>query len=268
MARLFDDVLPNHATLRKAALEYILSGKPYLGIDLVKAIADKLAITLEQLALQLPTKGQAAFENYVDHVKREFTEKGYHTGPNGGKHKGKEEKYYVSALGLAIARLAAQMDEGGVEQLVSEPPETPTDDPELLNGRVEELLRRAREGSGPPRSDPPNLADDNVQQVQVTTPRFVRKPGVCARVRMRAEGQCEACGKPAPFRDSAANPFLEVHHVRPLADGGPDRDDNAIAVCPNCHRELHYGIEKEDRRKAVLKSVAGLADHPVRPLRG
>ncbi len=186
VARLFDDVLPNHGTLRKAALDFIMSGTPYLGIDLVKAIADKLCVTPEQLALQLPTRGQSAFENYVDHVKREFTQKGYHTGPEGGNHKGKKEKYYASSLGLAIARLAAQMDEGEVERLVLLPPETPTDDPELLNGRVEELLRKAREGGGLPRSNPPNSDDDKVQRIQVITPRFVRKPEVCARVRMRA----------------------------------------------------------------------------------
>ena len=180
----------------------------------MKAIADKLCVTPEQLALQLPTRGQSAFENYVDHVKREFTQKGYHTGPEGGNHKGKKEKYYASSLGLAIARLAAQMDEGEVERLVLLPPETPTDDPELLDGRVEELLRKAREGGGLPRSNPPNSDDDKVQRIQVITPRFVRKPEVCARVRMRAEGQCEACGKPAPFRTP-----LPTHSLRFIMSG-------------------------------------------------
>ncbi|MFM0350878.1 HNH endonuclease [Paraburkholderia sp. RL17-347-BIC-D] len=27
----------------------------------------------------------------------------------------------------------------------------------------------------------------------------------------------------------------------PLAQGGPDTVANAIALCPNCHRERHYG---------------------------
>ena len=54
--RKFDDQFPKHATLRKAALEYILSEKSYLGSDFVKAIAVKLAITPEQLALPLPRK--------------------------------------------------------------------------------------------------------------------------------------------------------------------------------------------------------------------
>jgi len=36
----------------------------------------------------------------------------------------------------------------------------------------------------------------------------------------RAEGKCEACGNPAPFIDSSGKPFLEVHHIRRLTDGG------------------------------------------------
>ncbi|WP_147195697.1 HNH endonuclease [Rummeliibacillus stabekisii] len=36
-------------------------------------------------------------------------------------------------------------------------------------------------------------------------------------------------------------PNLEVHHIKRLADGEEDTVENAIAVCPNCHRELHFG---------------------------
>ncbi|AWV01316.1 hypothetical protein DM992_11800 [Burkholderia sp. JP2-270] len=53
---------------------------------------------------------------------------------------------------------------------------------------------------------------------------------------------CGGCGKPAPFqRKSTGRPYLEVHHVLPLAQGGHDTVANAIALCPNCHREQHYG---------------------------
>lgn len=33
-----------------------------------------------------------------------------------------------------------------------------------------------------------------------------------------------------------------MHHRRRLADGGEDTVANAIALCPSCHRERHYGI--------------------------
>ena len=71
--------------------------------------------------------------------------------------------------------------------------------------------------------------------------QFSRDPAVKAWVLQEANGKCECCGQPAPFVDPYGSPFLEVHHVRQLADGGADVISNAVAVCPNCHRELHYG---------------------------
>lgn len=71
---------------------------------------------------------------------------------------------------------------------------------------------------------------------------FVRNPDVVAEVLQRANGKCEACGKAAPFRRrSNDTPYLEVHHCKQLSDGGDDTVENAIALCPNCHREKHFG---------------------------
>jgi len=71
---------------------------------------------------------------------------------------------------------------------------------------------------------------------------YSRNPDVVAHVLIRADGSCEQCREPAPFiRRSNSTPYLEVHHVDPLSNGGEDTIDNAIALCPNCHREAHYG---------------------------
>ncbi|CAH7245263.1 e14 prophage; 5-methylcytosine-specific restriction enzyme McrA (fragment) [Vibrio chagasii] len=59
---------------------------------------------------------------------------------------------------------------------------------------------------------------------------------------VRANGTCEICYKPAPFiRKTDNTPYLEVHHKLPLAQGGPDTVDNVLALCPNCHRQAHFG---------------------------
>jgi 5-methylcytosine-specific restriction protein A len=78
--------------------------------------------------------------------------------------------------------------------------------------------------------------------VPVFTFEFVRNTDVVAEVLLRANGICEACRTPAPFiRRKDKSPYLEVHHRKPLADGGEDTVANAVAVCPNCHRQAHYG---------------------------
>jgi 5-methylcytosine-specific restriction protein A len=78
------------------------------------------------------------------------------------------------------------------------------------------------------------------QVVNVTV--FRRNPDVVAMVLERANGNCESCQQHAPFtRRKDSSPYLEVHHRKQLAHGGHDSVENAIALCPNCHRKAHYG---------------------------
>ncbi len=71
---------------------------------------------------------------------------------------------------------------------------------------------------------------------------FERNPDVVAEALVQAAGVCGNCQNPAPFtRASDGSPYLEVHHRKPLAAGGQDTAENAVALCPNCHREAHFG---------------------------
>lgn len=80
------------------------------------------------------------------------------------------------------------------------------------------------------------------QRIRLETWQYARNPDVIAEVLFRANGRCEKCANPAPFeRRSNGSPYLEVHHTIQLANGGPDIVDNAIALCPNCHRQVHFG---------------------------
>lgn len=80
-------------------------------------------------------------------------------------------------------------------------------------------------------------------RVQVLSIGFQRNSDVIVAVLRRAKGTCERCGKNAPFlRRRDNSPYLEVHHLVQLCDGGEDTTENAAALCPNCHRDLHYGV--------------------------
>ncbi|MGN6770173.1 MAG: HNH endonuclease [Rhizobiaceae bacterium] len=59
----------------------------------------------------------------------------------------------------------------------------------------------------------------------------------------RASGRCEGCERPAPFNRADGSPYLEPHHIRRLSDGGPDDPRHVIALCPNCHRQVHFGAD-------------------------
>jgi len=86
----------------------------------------------------------------------------------------------------------------------------------------------------------------------VYTKVYDRNPDVVAEVLFNANGKCMLCKNAAPFiRTSDNSPFLEVHHIIPLAEGGLDTIENAIALCPNCHRQEHFG----NRRLTAWKQL-------------
>jgi len=83
---------------------------------------------------------------------------------------------------------------------------------------------------------------EQVSQVQQV---YKRDPKVVDWVERRANGICEGCKNEAPFVRDDGRPFLEVHHIVRLADGGPDTIENAVALCPNCHRRAHHSQDRE-----------------------
>ena len=91
-----------------------------------------------------------------------------------------------------------------------------------------------------------NLKDQNQiwgvpTKRKVTVEIFDRNPKVVAIALKRANGVCEGCKEKAPFLcKTTLKPYLEVHHVVRLIDGGEDSPANTIALCPNCHRRAHY----------------------------
>jgi 5-methylcytosine-specific restriction protein A len=87
-----------------------------------------------------------------------------------------------------------------------------------------------------------SIADKKPKSIVVQTTNYRRNPDVIVEVLSRANGICENCDKPAPFiRRRDGTPYLEVHHIIQLSKGGNDTINNAVAICPNCHRELHFG---------------------------
>jgi len=97
-----------------------------------------------------------------------------------------------------------------------------------------------------------NEAPEIPEKIFINTTGYKRNPYVIIEVLERADGICELCGKEAPFiRIKDGLPFLEVHHIEPLANNGKDTIENTVALCPNCHREAHYGINKEEIKKKL-----------------
>ncbi|TPG04040.1 HNH endonuclease [Sphingomonas oligophenolica] len=92
---------------------------------------------------------------------------------------------------------------------------------------------------------------------QRTVDDFVRNPWVVAGALQRSEGKCElpTCKHQLFVREDGTN-YLEVHHVLPLGEGGDDSLSNAAAICPSCHREQHFGENRQQLRQTLATAVA------------
>jgi hypothetical protein len=122
------------------------------------------------------------------------------------------------------------------------------DDNELPADSLQILRTRALNASST------NLAT-RVSEIKVPTRNNIIKLYALTRSR----GICEACDEPAPFiRKNTGEPYLEVHHIIELSQGGPDSPQNVAAICPNCHARVTYGEDKtnyNDKLKAKVKRL-------------
>ena len=116
-------------------------------------------------------------------------------------------------------------------------PETPT---EALN-----VLRAKALGAANMKPDRKSSASEY----------YERSATVAKYVLARAAGKCELCGQEAPFLRKDNTPYLEPHHILRLADEGPDHPDSIVALCPNCRREVHYGINGEAINTKFVKNT-------------
>ena len=90
------------------------------------------------------------------------------------------------------------------------------------------------------------------------TTYFDRDANIVAWVLKKSDGICESCDNLSPFVKPNGDFYLEVHHLRRLADGGSDTITNAIAVCPNCHRELHFGRDRDQLLNKIYANTLRL----------
>ncbi len=106
------------------------------------------------------------------------------------------------------------------------------------------IIAKAKLRTGPPPKQTRQISD------------FVRDPFVVAAALARAQDQCEMpdCNSQLFIRDDDRH-YLEVHHIVPLGEGGDDTLINAAALCPSCHRELHFGKFRLRKRKKLRSAI-------------
>lgn len=131
-----------------------------------------------------------------------------------------------------------------IETLIASTESMPFEGKATFEAKVRELFKKSN-------TEKP-IGDSKPKTNTTTTISYSRSPEVKAWVLKRSDGECECCNKEAPFKTEEGKPFLEVHHLVPLANGGADTVENCAGVCPNCHRMLHFAKSREAETLALL----------------
>jgi hypothetical protein len=128
----------------------------------------------------------------------------------------------------------------------------PTDTENRYDERARSMLEKAADGlAGKTLHELALLTkksrhDRSLLQQKITVAGIPRDPVVVAYARTRASYKCEIsdCATVA-FETLSGLPFVEVHHIHPLGEGGQDKIQNVACLCPAHHREAHHGKYKD-----------------------
>lgn len=99
-----------------------------------------------------------------------------------------------------------------------------------------------------PGVDYSNFGSDGAPRLPTISSKVKRDQRVRRAVIKRAMNGCEreACGDERRYSG-----FLDVHHI--LGVEKSDRVWNCVALCPNCHREAHFGPDLDQLNGELLK---------------
>ena len=107
--------------------------------------------------------------------------------------------------------------------------------------------------------------EDKPELVDEIHKKYKRNPIKAKKAIVLSDFKCNVDNAHITFLNKNSKPYMEAHHLIPMAsqdrfENSLDIDANIVCLCPNCHRQLHYGknIQKElktlyDARKELLK---------------
>ncbi len=214
-------MLPKRSRIKGALLEYLQTGSKTTS-ECYEYLALTLDLSEEALAMKT-SNGESKFQKEIRWAKKDLLDEGLLKGS------------------MEVGRGRWELKEDELSPLLYE--------------SAEELDRHIK-AIGEVRCKPKGQLEP--KKGLTARSDFIRDARVVHYVLQEANGICECCDRESPFLKNNGVPYLEVHHLKRLSRNGSDRVTNAVGVCPNCHRELHYGVEAEELMERIYSKVSRL----------
>ena len=103
------------------------------------------------------------------------------------------------------------------------------------------------------------LDGDRAWKIAYSGIRYLRSSKIRDKVKKRSKGRCEIseCAKEG-FVQRDGSFYVECHHIIALAKEGKDSLSNVIALCPEHHREAHFGKRADELEKEMIRALEKL----------
>ncbi|MBT5529553.1 MAG: hypothetical protein HOK35_10370 [Cytophagia bacterium] len=113
---------------------------------------------------------------------------------------------------------------------------------ELEEKSKEELLKKIIE-----------CENDNSEKVTVNGKTYKRHNYLMVQIKKYRDYKCQFCSTTIPKANGGY--YIEACHIKPKAQGGNDRIDNILVLCPNCHKLFDYGLRSNEKKSKTDYTV-------------
>lgn len=126
---------------------------------------------------------------------------------------------------------------------------------EVLNEEIKVKERKIKKLSSTELANQAIHSSNEIKTTKVISEQYNRDLKVKQYTLRRANGKCDLCDQQAPFVTEKNEPYLESHHVIPLSESGKDSIVNTVALCPNCHKKMHYGKDRVQKLQKLKNKL-------------
>lgn len=109
------------------------------------------------------------------------------------------------------------------------------------------------EGEGEGKTPSSGRESEDPYNRQNKEERSILDSSLKTAVLTRDGGVCQCCGE--GIGEPEVSQLMKIHHIVPVELFGPDRQDNLITVCANCHDKVHYYDEGRYKPDGELPKV-------------
>ena len=94
---------------------------------------------------------------------------------------------------------------------------------------------------------------DSSEKVTVNGKTYKRHNYLMVQIKKYRDYKCQFCS--TTILKANGGYYIEACHIKPKAEGGKDRIDNILVLCPNCHKLFDYGLRTNEKKSKNLYTV-------------